>query len=157
MNHVLHVAAIAQIRHDTEGCAYYRRKLAESKTPMKALRLRTAAYTVSRTDPTGDFARQRRTPFLQRRSAAGVRFDNRWRAGLPRSRRKDAGADRADRGIERMISPHVSFVMRSAGRLRHKVRAQHRSPKIPLHSPRTLPAVDALTEHTTIVFAWVDR
>jgi hypothetical protein len=41
---------------------------------------------------------------------------------------------------ERMISPHVSFVMRSAGRLKHKVRAQHRSPKIPLHSPRTLPS-----------------
>ena len=34
---------------------------------------------------------------------------------------------------ERMISPHVSFVMRSAGRLKHKVRAQHRSLKIPLH------------------------
>jgi hypothetical protein len=28
MNHVLHVAAIVQIRHDTEGRAYYRRKLA---------------------------------------------------------------------------------------------------------------------------------
>jgi hypothetical protein len=41
---------------------------------------------------------------------------------------------------ERMISPHVSFLMRSAGRLKHKVRAQHRSPKIPLHSPRTLPS-----------------
>ena len=38
MNHVLHVAAIVQIRHDTEGRAYYRRRLAESKTPMEALR-----------------------------------------------------------------------------------------------------------------------
>jgi transposase len=38
MNQVLHVAAIVQIRHDTEGRAYYRRKLAESKTPMEALR-----------------------------------------------------------------------------------------------------------------------
>jgi transposase len=38
LNHVLHVAAIVQIRHDTEGRAYYRRKLAESKTPMEALR-----------------------------------------------------------------------------------------------------------------------
>jgi transposase len=38
MNHVLHVAAVVQIRHDTEGRAYYRRKLAESKTPMEALR-----------------------------------------------------------------------------------------------------------------------
>ncbi len=38
MNHVLHVAAIVQIRHDTEGRAYYRRKIAAGKTPMEALR-----------------------------------------------------------------------------------------------------------------------
>ena len=38
MNHVMHVAAIVQIRHDTEGRAYYRRKLAAGKTPMEALR-----------------------------------------------------------------------------------------------------------------------
>ncbi len=38
MNHMLHVAAIVQIRHDTEGRAYYRRKLAAGKTPMEALR-----------------------------------------------------------------------------------------------------------------------
>ncbi len=38
MNHVLHMAAIVQIRHDTEGRAYYRRKLAAGKTPMEALR-----------------------------------------------------------------------------------------------------------------------
>jgi hypothetical protein len=35
---VLHIAAIVQIRHDTEGRAYYRRKLAAGKTPMEALR-----------------------------------------------------------------------------------------------------------------------
>ena len=38
MNHVLHVAAVVQIRHDTEGRAYYRRKLDAGKTPMEALR-----------------------------------------------------------------------------------------------------------------------
>ena len=38
MNHVLHIAAIVQIRHDTEGRAYYRRTLAGGKTPMEALR-----------------------------------------------------------------------------------------------------------------------
>jgi transposase len=38
MNHVLHIAAIVQLRHDTEGRAYYRRKLAAGKTPMEALR-----------------------------------------------------------------------------------------------------------------------
>ena len=35
---VLHIKAIVQIRHDTEGRAYYRRKLAAGKTPMEALR-----------------------------------------------------------------------------------------------------------------------
>jgi transposase len=38
LNHVIHIAAIVQIRHDTDGRAYYRRKLAESKTPLEALR-----------------------------------------------------------------------------------------------------------------------
>jgi hypothetical protein len=38
MNHVLHVAAIVQLRHDTAGRAYYRRKLGAGKTPMEALR-----------------------------------------------------------------------------------------------------------------------
>jgi transposase len=38
MNHVIHIAAIVQLRNDTEGRAYYRRKLAAGKTPMEALR-----------------------------------------------------------------------------------------------------------------------
>lgn len=38
LNHVLYMAGIAQIRHDTPGRAYYRRKLTEGKTPMEAMR-----------------------------------------------------------------------------------------------------------------------
>ncbi len=38
INHVLYIAAIVQIRHDTEGRTYYRRKIAEGKTPLEALR-----------------------------------------------------------------------------------------------------------------------
>src|SRR3954465_10787580 len=38
LNHVLHMAAIAQIRLDTEGRTYYRRKLAEAKTRKEARR-----------------------------------------------------------------------------------------------------------------------
>ena len=38
LNRVLHIMAIVQIRHDTEGRAYYRRKLTAGKTPMEALR-----------------------------------------------------------------------------------------------------------------------
>ena len=38
MNHVLDVAAISQIRQDSEGSRYYRRKLQEAKTSKEALR-----------------------------------------------------------------------------------------------------------------------
>ena len=38
MNHVLYVAAISQIRQDSEGRRYYRRKLAQAKTGKEALR-----------------------------------------------------------------------------------------------------------------------
>jgi transposase len=38
MNHMLHIAAATQIRLDTEGRAYYRRKLADGKTRMEAMR-----------------------------------------------------------------------------------------------------------------------
>ena len=38
LNHVLYMAGIVQIRHDTDGRTYYRRKLTESKTPMEAMR-----------------------------------------------------------------------------------------------------------------------
>lgn len=38
MNHMIHIAATTQIRLDTEGRAYYRRKLAAGKTRMEAIR-----------------------------------------------------------------------------------------------------------------------
>jgi len=38
INRVLHIMAIVQLRHDTEGRAFYRRKLAAGKTPMEAIR-----------------------------------------------------------------------------------------------------------------------
>jgi transposase len=38
INHMLHIAAAAQVRLDTEGRAYYRRKLAAGKTRMEAMR-----------------------------------------------------------------------------------------------------------------------
>jgi transposase len=39
INHVLHIMAIVQIRHDTVGRAYYRRLLDAGKTAMEALRI----------------------------------------------------------------------------------------------------------------------
>jgi transposase len=38
MNHMIHIAAVSQIRLDTPGRAYYRHKLAAGKTPLEALR-----------------------------------------------------------------------------------------------------------------------
>jgi transposase len=38
INRVLHIMAIAQLRHDTAGRAYYRRRVAEGKTTMEAMR-----------------------------------------------------------------------------------------------------------------------
>jgi transposase len=38
INRALHIMAVVQLRHDTEGRAYYRRKLATGKTPMEAMR-----------------------------------------------------------------------------------------------------------------------
>ena len=38
MNHMIHIAATTQLRHDTEGRAYYRRKLAAGKTKAEAMR-----------------------------------------------------------------------------------------------------------------------
>ena len=35
---MLYIAAFVQLRHDTPGRAYYRRKLAAGKTPMEAMR-----------------------------------------------------------------------------------------------------------------------
>jgi transposase len=38
LNHVLYIAAFVQLRNDTEGRAYYRRKVAAGKTGMEAMR-----------------------------------------------------------------------------------------------------------------------
>jgi transposase len=38
MNHMIHIAAVTQLRLDTEGRAYYRRKRTDGKKPMEAMR-----------------------------------------------------------------------------------------------------------------------
>jgi transposase len=38
INRTLHIMAVVQLRNDTEGRAYYRRKLVAGKTPMEAMR-----------------------------------------------------------------------------------------------------------------------
>ena len=58
MNHVLYIAGIVQLRNDTDGRAYYRRKLAQSKTSMEAMRALRLAPVRRRLPP----ARRRRRP-----------------------------------------------------------------------------------------------
>src|SRR5437660_78374 len=66
INRVLHIMAIVQLRHDTPGRAYYRRRLAEGKTAMEAIRalkrrlsdviyrhMLRDATTATRTSPAG--------------------------------------------------------------------------------------------------------
>ena len=48
---MIHIAAACQIRLDTEGRAYYRRKLAVGKTPLEAMRCLIGR--VSRGRPSG--------------------------------------------------------------------------------------------------------
>ncbi|MEU4681504.1 IS110 family transposase, partial [Micromonospora sp. NPDC023737] len=49
INRALHIMAIVQLRRDTEGRRYYRRRLAAGKTPMEALRaLRVPNKMISR-------------------------------------------------------------------------------------------------------------
>ena len=38
VNHMIHIAAVTQLRLNTEGRAYYRRKRAENKKPLEAMR-----------------------------------------------------------------------------------------------------------------------
>ena len=38
LNHAIHIAAVTQLRHDTNGRIYYHKKIAEGKTPKEAIR-----------------------------------------------------------------------------------------------------------------------
>jgi len=48
LNHVLYMAAFVQLRHDTDGRAYYRRKLTAGKTPMEAMRCLIGGVSAAR-------------------------------------------------------------------------------------------------------------
>jgi Transposase IS116/IS110/IS902 family len=58
INHVLYMAGIVQLRNDTTGRRYYRRRLADGKTPMEAMRcLRRRLSDVVYRQLTADLAR----------------------------------------------------------------------------------------------------
>jgi len=82
MNHVLHVAAVVQLRHDTPGRAYYRRKLAEKKTSLEALRCLKRRLSESSTANSSPTPRR-----LNRRAREGTagRLENPARSTCPRT------------------------------------------------------------------------
>ena len=80
MNHMLHIAAVTQIRLDTEGRAYYRRKLAAGKTPHGSHALPETADLRRRLPP----ARRRRTRLAERDGPGrALRGDSRIQRGRP--------------------------------------------------------------------------
>jgi Transposase IS116/IS110/IS902 family len=76
INRILHIMAVVQLRHDTAGRAYYRRRLGEGKTTMEALRAFNA------TCPTWSMSRWSATP-NQPAPAGRVREDTRERLCNP--------------------------------------------------------------------------
>jgi ribosomal protein S4 len=38
LNHAIHIAAVTQLRHDTNGRVYFDKKIREGKTPKEAIR-----------------------------------------------------------------------------------------------------------------------
>ena len=81
MNHVLHIAGIVQIRHHTEGRAYYRPKLDAGKTSVEALRCQTPILRRHLPTP----RHRRPTPSPAHRGAPGraLRGDSRIQRGRP--------------------------------------------------------------------------
>jgi hypothetical protein len=61
VNHMIHIAAISQIRLDTDGRAHYRRKRAAGKPPLEAIRCRKRRISDAIYRQAGRRRRSRRT------------------------------------------------------------------------------------------------
>ena len=90
MNHMIHIAAISQIRLDTEGRAYYRRKLAAGKTKLEALRclkrrISDAIYRQLLADAERAALATRRRPVARVREGTAGRLKNPARSTCPRT------------------------------------------------------------------------
>jgi hypothetical protein len=86
LNHVLYMASIVQMRHDTPGRAYYRRKLAEGKTPMEAMRcLRRRLSDVIYRQLRADALKQQTRPDGRAREGTPGRLCNPARPTGPRT------------------------------------------------------------------------
>jgi len=84
MNHMIHIAAVTQLRLDTDGRAYYRRKRAACKKPMEAMRCFKRRSSTSSTDISSPMPRRRPSPPRSRKPT-------RRRPNLARAREGTAG------------------------------------------------------------------
>ena len=87
LNHVLYIAAFVQLRNDTDGRAYYRRKLAAGKTPMEAMRClkRRLSDVVYRQLVADQQARSTRTGTGRAREGTAGRHSHPARPTCPRT------------------------------------------------------------------------
>jgi len=84
MNHMIHIAAVSQIRLDTPGRLYYRRKLAAGKTKLEALRcLKLSTDRCSRTP--NKLTAVQLSPLARAREGTAGRLKNPARSTCPRT------------------------------------------------------------------------
>ena len=107
INHMLHIAAATQIRLDTEGRAYYRRKRAAGKTPLEAMRclkrrISNAVYRQLLADPPPSRPQQR--PSLESGgSGRALRGDSSIQRGRPAPAHRHFGS-----ATSRTRTPHAT-------------------------------------------------
>ena len=86
MNHMLHIAAATQVRLDTPGRGYYRRKLAEGKTRKEAMRCLKDGSPTPSTDSSSPTPAPPTTRTLARaREGTAGRLKNPARSTCPRT------------------------------------------------------------------------
>ena len=90
MNHMIHIAAISQIRLDTDGRAYYRRKRAAGKTTLEALRclkrrISDALYRQPSPTPNKHDSSARSSRLARAREGTAGRLKNPARSTCPRT------------------------------------------------------------------------
>ncbi len=84
MNHMIHIAAVTQLRLDTEGRAYYRRKRADGKKPLEAHAL-PQAQDLRRHLPTAPRRRPSAASMARVREGTAGRLKNPARSTCPRT------------------------------------------------------------------------
>ena len=111
MNHMIHIAAVTQLRVDTDGRAYYRRKRAEGKKPLEAMRC------------------------LKRRISDAIY--RQLVADAAARRRREGGPGRALRGVSRIQRGRLAPAHRHFGSATSRTRTHDATPAPPARKTST--------------------